>query len=141
MINTNGIRLARDPAFLEAVAEWKHRAEIYLQFDSFEDTAYRQLRGESLVETKLRAIDALGAAGMRTILVCTVQSGVNENEVGKIVQFAQKRPWITGASFQPASKDGSPVPLSVIWIVTHRTVRGTIMQRARVEVTSTFRIG
>lgn len=45
------------------------------------------------------------------------------------------------ASFHPASKDGEPVPLNVIWIVTHRTVRGTIPQRARVEVTSTFRIG
>jgi uncharacterized radical SAM superfamily Fe-S cluster-containing enzyme len=109
MINTNGIRLARDPAFLEAVAEWKHRAEIYLQFDSFEDTAYRQLRGESLVETKLRAIEALGAAGIRTILVCTVQSGVNEHELGKIVRFAQERPWITGASFQPASYVGRTV--------------------------------
>src|SRR5438105_2619745 len=42
MINTNGIRFARDPAFLEAVAEFKHRAEIYLQFDTFDDTAYRQ---------------------------------------------------------------------------------------------------
>jgi uncharacterized radical SAM superfamily Fe-S cluster-containing enzyme len=54
MINTNGIRLARDPAFLEAVAELRHRAEIYLQFDSFNDSAYRELRGESLVELKLR---------------------------------------------------------------------------------------
>src|SRR6187549_3117525 len=41
------------------------------------------------------------------------------------------------ASFQPASKGGAPVPLNVIWIVTHRTVRAP-MQRARVEVTSTF---
>ena len=60
MINTNGMRLARDAAFLEAVAEFRHRAEIYLQFDSFDDTAYRTLRGESLVETKLQAIEALG---------------------------------------------------------------------------------
>jgi 7,8-dihydro-6-hydroxymethylpterin dimethyltransferase len=109
MINTNGIRLARDPAFLEAVAEWKHRAEVYLQFDSFDDSAYRQLRGESLVETKLKAIEALGAAGIRTILVCTVQPGVNEHELGKIVRFAQERPWITGASFQPASYVGRTV--------------------------------
>jgi len=41
------------------------------------------------------------------------------------------------ASFQPASKAGEPVPLNVIWIVTHRTVRGSM--HARVEVTSTFR--
>jgi hypothetical protein len=44
------------------------------------------------------------------------------------------------ASFQPASKGGAPVPLNVVWLVTHRTVRAT-MQRARIEITSTFRIG
>jgi hypothetical protein len=43
------------------------------------------------------------------------------------------------ASFRPASKDGEPVSLSVIWLVTHRTVRAP--QRARIEITSTFRIG
>jgi hypothetical protein len=41
------------------------------------------------------------------------------------------------ASFQPASKDGEPVPLNVIWIVTHRTVRATL--HARIEISSTFR--
>jgi hypothetical protein len=41
------------------------------------------------------------------------------------------------ASFQPASKAGEPVPLNVIWIVTHRTVRGST--HARIEVRSTFR--
>jgi uncharacterized radical SAM superfamily Fe-S cluster-containing enzyme len=109
MINTNGVRLARDPSFLEAVAEFRHRAEIYLQFDSFDDNAYRHLRGESLVETKLQAIEALGAAGMRTILVCTLQARVNEHEIGAIVRFAQARPWITGASFQPACYVGRTV--------------------------------
>ena len=109
MINTNGVRLARDAAFLEAVAEWRHRAEIYLQFDSFQDAAYRQLRGESLLETKLRAIEALGAAGMRTILVCTLQAGVNDHEIGAIVRFAQQRPWVTGVSFQPAAYVGRTV--------------------------------
>lgn len=111
MINTNGIRLARDPAFLEKVATFKRRSEIYLQFDSFNDVAQQSLRGESLVETKLRAIEALGQAGLRTILVCTVQAGVNDHELGDIVRFAQKRPWITGVSFQPASYVGRTVLL------------------------------
>jgi len=43
------------------------------------------------------------------------------------------------ASFQPASKAGERVPLNVIWIVTHRTVRGSPMH-ARIEVTSRFRL-
>jgi hypothetical protein len=46
------------------------------------------------------------------------------------------------ASFQPASRDGEPIPLNVIWIVTHRTVRGVPgAMHARIAVTSTFRIG
>ena len=79
MINTNGIRLARDPAFLEAVAEWRHRSEIYLQFDGFDDATYDSLRGESLVETKLRAIEALGQAGMRVDRWCAQSKPASTN--------------------------------------------------------------
>ncbi len=106
MINTNGIRLARDRAFLESVAERKHRTEIYLQFDTFEDAGYRTLRGASLLETKLKAIEQLGEVGLNTILVCTVQLGVNDHEIGRLVEFGIERPWITGVSFQPATYSG-----------------------------------
>jgi len=106
MINTNGVRLARDADFLAQVAELKHRSEIYLQFDGLDDDSYVALRGEPLLDIKLRAVDALGRAGMRVILVCTVQAGVNENELGRIVEFGLARPWITGVSFQPATYSG-----------------------------------
>ena len=49
MINTNGVRLAKDRRFLEQVGEQKHRTEIYLQFDGFSDDGYEILRGESLL--------------------------------------------------------------------------------------------
>ncbi len=106
MINTNGIRLARDQKFLEKVAEQRHRTEIYLQFDGFDERGSQMLRGESLIETKLKAIEQLGEVGLRTILVCTLQPGVNEHEIGRIVKFATERPWITGVSFQPATYSG-----------------------------------
>jgi uncharacterized radical SAM superfamily Fe-S cluster-containing enzyme len=106
MINTNGIRFARDRQFLEAIAERKHRTEIYLQFDSFEDSGYRSLRGASLLETKLKAIEQFGDVGLNTILVCTVQPGVNDHEIGRLVEFGIERPWITGVSFQPATYSG-----------------------------------
>jgi uncharacterized radical SAM superfamily Fe-S cluster-containing enzyme len=102
MINTNGIRLARDRELVEQLAERRNRTEIYLQFDGFSDDGCRTLRGEPLVETKLRAIERLGEAGLRTILVCTVQPDVNEHELGRLVEFGVERPWITGVSFQPA---------------------------------------
>ena len=59
-----------------------------------------------LVETKLRAIEALGRRGIRLTLVCTLQPGVNDGEIGAIVEFGLERPWITGISFQPATYSG-----------------------------------
>lgn len=103
MINTNGVRLARDRAFAESLAEQAHRAEIYLQFDGFNDDVNQSLRGERLVETKLAAIEMCGEIGLNMTLVATVQAGVNLDQLGAIVDFALERPWITGVSFQPAT--------------------------------------
>src|SRR5215218_7284668 len=109
MINTNGIRFAHDAELLDGVARLRHRVEVYLQFDGFSDSTSRSLRGESLGETKLRAVEALGARGIRTTLVTTLQPGVNEHEVGAIVKFGLERPWVTGVSFQPATYSGRHV--------------------------------
>lgn len=106
MINTNGIRLAHDPGLVEQLARYKHRLEIYLQFDGLEDRTYQVLRGEALAEIKQRAVENLGRHGLRTILVATLQAGVNEHEIGGIVRFGLERPWITGVSFQPATYSG-----------------------------------
>lgn len=109
MINTNGIRFARDPEFLKQVAEYRHRLEIYLQFDGFAESTNQILRGEPLTETKLRAVERLGEEKLRTILVTTVQPGVNEHELGDIVKFGLERSWITGVSLQPATYSGRHV--------------------------------
>ena len=106
MINTNGIRFARDPEFVETVAQWSDRTEIYLQFDGVDDRVSRKLRGENLVDTKLQAIEALGRAGLHVTLVATLQPGVNDDQLGDIIRFAIERPWVAGISFQPATYSG-----------------------------------
>lgn len=106
MINTNGIRFAHDAALVELVAAQHKRTEIYLQFDGFNDSVSRALRGESLVETKLKAIERLGKSGLHMTLVVTLQPGVNDDELGAIVKFGLERPFITGISFQPATYSG-----------------------------------
>lgn len=57
----------------------------------------------------MKAIEALGQAGVRVILVCTLQAGVNDGEIGDLVRFGLERPWITGISFQPATYSGRHV--------------------------------
>jgi uncharacterized radical SAM superfamily Fe-S cluster-containing enzyme len=109
MINSNGIRFARDKEFVERVAEFKNRIEIYLQFDGFRESTYESLRGEALSAIKLQAVEALGRAGIRVILVTTIQPGVNDDELGAIVKYGLERPWITGVSLQPATYSGRSV--------------------------------
>ncbi len=109
MINTNGIRFAKDPALVDLVARHKERMEIYFQFDGMHDDVYRALRGEPLLEIKLAALDALQAADIHVTLVATLQGGVNDEQMGPLVEFGLSRSNITGISFQPATYSGRHV--------------------------------
>jgi hypothetical protein len=105
MLNTNGRRIARDDSFLEELAEI--RPAIYLQFDGFDDDTYRQIRGEAdLFPEKLRALDRLADIGCPVVLVPAIEWGVNEHEVGRIVEFGLEHPAVFGINFQPAFHAG-----------------------------------
>lgn len=107
MINTNGIRLAHDSELVEQLAAHRQRVEIYFQFDSLVDAQIEQLRGQAgLLETKLKALDRLAAAGLNVTLVSTLQGGVNNSAPAELVEFARGRPEVTGLSFQPATYSG-----------------------------------
>lgn len=105
-INTNGIRLAKEPGLLERLALHRERLEIFLQLDGLRDDVSLALRGEALLETKLKAIEALGRADLHITLAATLQAGVNDDQWGELVTFALARPWITGINLQPATYSG-----------------------------------
>jgi uncharacterized radical SAM superfamily Fe-S cluster-containing enzyme len=131
MINTNGIRLARDAAFRRAVARLRHRSEIYLQFDGLDDRANHALRGESLLATKLQAVEALGDEGIRATLVATLERDVNLDQVGALLEFGLARPWITGVCFQPATYVGRyPTPEQLERRVTFPDVVHAVVEQS-----------
>ena len=109
MINTNGLRLAQDPDFAASLAPFRHRLEVYLQFDGFDDDTSRALRGAALADVKERALAALGEHRINTTLVATLQPGVNDDQIGRLVTHGLERPWVTGVSFQPATYSGRHV--------------------------------
>jgi uncharacterized radical SAM superfamily Fe-S cluster-containing enzyme len=109
MINTNGIRLARDPRLVAELATMRDRLEIYLQFDGLDEASTTRLRGEALLDTKLAALEVLQQHNLRCTLVCTVDHNTNLHEVGAIVKFGLERPGIRGISFQLASYCGRHV--------------------------------
>ena len=109
MINTNGVRLAKDPRLVEALAGMRQKLEIYLQFDGFEAKDALALRGEKLLDIKLQALENLRQHDLRCTLVCTVEHNANLHQLGRIVQFGLERPWVRGVSFQLASYCGRHV--------------------------------
>jgi hypothetical protein len=109
MLNTNGIRIARDDKFLAKLSQLK--PHIYLQFDGFEERTNQLLRGKpDLLKTKLRALERLAEADMRVVLVAAIERDVNLHEVGRIVEFGMQHPAIFGVMFQPAFHTARHIP-------------------------------
>jgi uncharacterized radical SAM superfamily Fe-S cluster-containing enzyme len=106
MLNTNGIRIAKDKAFAERLASYMPDFEVYLQFDSFEKEALMKPRGEDLRETRRKAIEHLNAVNLSTTLVVTVQKGLNDHEIGDIIEYGLKQPCVRGVTFQPVQISG-----------------------------------
>src|SRR5262249_7259812 len=101
MVNTNGVRIARDAQFAERLAGYAPGFEIYLQFDSLRPRPLRWLRGADLREVREQAIARLNALGLSTTLVVTLQKGVNDDEIGAIIEYALAQPSVRGVTFQP----------------------------------------
>src|SRR6478735_4147054 len=106
MINTNGVRIAQDPAFVARLATYTPRLEVYLQFDSLDDEALMNLRGARLSRVRRQALEALEAAGISTTLVAVVKRGVNEGEVADSVREALRWSCVRGVTFQPVQDAG-----------------------------------
>lgn len=106
MLNTNGIRIAKDIDFVKKLATYMPDFEVYLQFDSFKPYALETLRGKDLTDIRLQAIENLNKFNLSATLVVTLQKGLNDDEIGEIIEFALKQPCIRGVTFQPTQVAG-----------------------------------
>jgi uncharacterized radical SAM superfamily Fe-S cluster-containing enzyme len=86
---SNGIRLAKDEAFVKRLADLG--ARIALSFDSFEEDADYLLQGANLLDIKMKCLDLLEKYNVDTTLIPVMTRGVNEHEVGRIIDFGLKR--------------------------------------------------
>jgi 7,8-dihydro-6-hydroxymethylpterin dimethyltransferase len=106
MVNTNGIRIAREPEFAAHLASYMPDFEVYLQFDSLEKNALLELRGADLRAVREEALANLNRHQISTTLVVTLKKGLNDNEVGRIIDFALTQKCVRGVTFQPIQVAG-----------------------------------
>jgi uncharacterized radical SAM superfamily Fe-S cluster-containing enzyme len=106
MVNTNGIRIAEDEEFAARLAGYMPDFEVYLQFDSLEREPLMALRGADLRHIRTRALERLNRLGVSTTLVVTLKKGLNDHEIGRIIDYALEQPCVRGVTFQPIQAAG-----------------------------------
>ena len=105
-VNTNGIRLAKEPEYAKKLAE-AGLDIVFLQFDGTREDIYEFLRGAPLLEIKKQAIKVCADLGVGVTLVPTVVPGVNDDNLGELIAFARENvPGVRGIHFQPVSYFG-----------------------------------
>ncbi len=109
-LNTNGIRIGRDPSYLRALKN-AGLASVFLQFDAVDDAVYRKLRGRNLLEEKRLAVDACAGNGIGVVLTPTLVPDINTGSIGAILKAAIRWiPTVRAVHFQPISYFGRFFP-------------------------------
>ena len=125
-LNTNGLRLGREPAYVKKLKEAGLSA-VFMQFDGTRDEIYQQLRGRSLLAEKEKAIQNCGDNHLGIVLVPTIVPGVNADNIGEIIHYGLARvPEVRGIHFQPVSYFGRypTAPLDSQRITLPEVIRG-----------------
>ena len=97
---SNGIKFA-EPDFAMKARE-AGLQYIYLQMDGVDDDVFKKIRGRALLKTKLTVIESARKAGLRIIFVPTVIKGINDHQIGPLIQLAfENLDVLTGIAVQP----------------------------------------
>ncbi|MGC4087419.1 MAG: radical SAM protein [Polyangiaceae bacterium] len=87
-ICSNGIKLARDEALVKQLAD--AGARVALSFDTFDQAVDYELQGAKLIDLKLRCLELLEKHGVDTTLIPVMTKGLNDHEIGRILELALK---------------------------------------------------
>ena len=90
-ISTNGLKL-RDESYVRKLAALD--ARIVLSLDTFRPETDRVLLGANTVRTKLEALELLEKHDVATTILPAVAMGLNDDEVGSLLQLVLSKPHI-----------------------------------------------
>ncbi|MDP2305877.1 MAG: radical SAM protein [Pseudomonadota bacterium] len=101
---TNGVRLGKDRKLAE---ELKRRGTyIGLQMDGFDAATHKALRGRDLGKEKEAALTMIRELDLPTQMIAVIARGINDNQVGQLIDLFEATDAIISLNFQPASYSG-----------------------------------
>jgi 7,8-dihydro-6-hydroxymethylpterin dimethyltransferase len=101
---TNGIRLGKDRAFAQALKDMG--VYVGLQLDGFTPEVHTAIRGRDLVAEKNAALAALAELDIPTQLIFVATRGVNDHQIGQVVELFLSGPHFLSLNFQPVAYTG-----------------------------------
>ncbi|WP_069592943.1 tetraether lipid synthase Tes [Methanosphaera sp. WGK6] len=105
-IATNGIALANNENLAQELKDAGLNT-VYLQFDGITEEPYIKTRNANILGKKIEAIENCRKANLGIVLVPTLVTGINDDQIGDIIQFALDNiDVIRGVNFQPVSFAG-----------------------------------
>ena len=104
VVITNGLRLGRDREFAAALKA--RGAYVALQLDGFTADTHEKIRGRDLCAEKDAALRVLKELQIPTQLIFVAARGVNEHQIGRVVDLLLSEDHILSLSFQPAAFTG-----------------------------------
>jgi tetraether lipid synthase len=101
---TNGIRLGKDRAFATQLKELG--VYVGLQLDGFTADVHEKIRGKDLVAEKDAALAAIRELDLPTQLIFVATRGVNDHQIGQVVELFLSGPQFLSLNFQPVAYTG-----------------------------------
>ena len=135
LVNTNGLRIAQDDELVALLARHRERVEVYLQYDGSSAEASTHHRGADIRRFKDRAIERLSGAGIFTTLTMTAALGVNDDEIGHVLERALDTPYVGGVTIQPVFGSGRSSGIDPLDRLTHTGVLARLEGQTRGLVT------
>jgi uncharacterized radical SAM superfamily Fe-S cluster-containing enzyme len=103
-MNTNGLRLAKDEDFCRALADLG--VYVVLSFDTFRPETAVKIHGGNVIDRKLRALENLERFGIGTTLLNVMIRGLNEDEIGGVIDLAKSHRVVRSITIQTMTFTG-----------------------------------
>jgi uncharacterized radical SAM superfamily Fe-S cluster-containing enzyme len=101
---TNGIRLGKDRAFAQAIKDMG--VYVGLQLDGFTADVHIKLRGKDLTQEKAAALAVLKELDIPTQIIFVATKGVNDHQVGQVLELFMSGGHFLSLNFQPVAFTG-----------------------------------
>jgi 7,8-dihydro-6-hydroxymethylpterin dimethyltransferase len=105
VVITNGLRLGKDRKFAENLKA--RGVYVALQLDGFSAETHEKIRGRDLCKEKTAALKMLKELQIPAQIIFVAARGVNEHQIGQVVELFLSEDHFLSLSFQPVAHTGA----------------------------------